>query len=155
MRSVNQSLMMCLLCLPPLDYVWQWQDENGTWKNYSTAHIRLFEKSYNAGTTKKKLTVGGRSYTVDMMGMKQTNDATGVSRKIKRVLQRKESGMTKAQPSAKKATDDVVKVSVKVDAAGEIKKTVRRPPKAEAPSVPTKLSARKKSGKGELSLLCV
>jgi len=67
--------------------VWQWQDEHGVWRDYDPSLCHKLEAAHNgsrgAGGS-VSFTAAGRSYTVDVSKMEQTNTATGVGRKVAR-----------------------------------------------------------------------
>eukprot|EP00731_Ephydatia_muelleri_P032007 Em0023g514a len=64
--------------------VWEWQDEKGVWSEYSPDICRQLESAQASGTPTVPITAAGRSYTVHTGSMEQTNDATGVVRKVRR-----------------------------------------------------------------------
>lgn len=64
--------------------VWEWQDEKGVWSEYPPDICRQLEGAQASGIPTIPITATGRSYTVHIGSMEQTNDATGVVRKVRR-----------------------------------------------------------------------
>ncbi|KAK4337072.1 hypothetical protein RND71_043702 [Anisodus tanguticus] len=61
----------------PLDeVVWQWKDDNGTWKSYNTIDSKLLETSHLNQEEEVSLNTMGRVYIVDFNAMQQINEET-------------------------------------------------------------------------------
>lgn len=68
----------------PPSALWEWADDDGTFKPYDQRTIDTIEDAAAAGKMSTSLQLGSASYTIDLAGMQQTNDATGFSRAIRR-----------------------------------------------------------------------
>ena len=67
--------------------MWQWEDEKGRWYDYDPTVCRQLESAYSVGDNSKVVVAfeaAGRSYSVDIAKLEQTNTATGVVRKVAR-----------------------------------------------------------------------
>lgn len=65
--------------------VWAWQDDDGRWNDYDAKDSLAIEEAVLAGKPKLGLRMAGTAYTLDLVGLKQTNDRTKRSRPIKQV----------------------------------------------------------------------
>ena len=66
--------------------IWNWEDEKGRWNPYSLDTCEKLEDQYQAPGQFVKVSAYKRAYTIDLLTMKQANDATGVERKVKREI---------------------------------------------------------------------
>ena len=80
----NVEPLFVLLCVTEYA-LWQWEDEHGRWNPYNLSSSLDLEDMHQGGATSPvTLMAYGRAYTVDVAKMEQTNDVTGVVRKVKR-----------------------------------------------------------------------
>lgn len=81
--------------------VWEWQDETGAWVEYPPDITRQLESSMSSGASTVPIAAAGRNYTVHIGSMEQTNDATGVVRKVRRSI-----AMASVKDTGKTATTE-------------------------------------------------
>ena len=65
--------------------VWEWEDEHKDWHGYGTSSCRLLEASHLCGVNNVSITSLGRTYTIDLKRMVQTNDETKMERNVRKV----------------------------------------------------------------------
>ncbi|CAL8126786.1 unnamed protein product [Orchesella dallaii] len=63
---------------------WQWKDDRGQWNSYSSFDSRIIEAAHQSGEDEVSLSMQGRTYTVDFLGMQQINEDTGTARTVQR-----------------------------------------------------------------------
>jgi E3 ubiquitin-protein ligase TRIP12 len=63
---------------------WQWRDDRGNWNSYSSFDSRIIEAAHQSGEDEISLSMQGRTYTVDFLGMQQINEDTGTARTVQR-----------------------------------------------------------------------
>ncbi|KAL5476128.1 hypothetical protein EMCRGX_G026036 [Ephydatia muelleri] len=65
---------------------WQWQESDGTWRDYGTFENRLFEAGYAAREEEVNFVVMGNIYVLDLATMQQINEDTGTTRPVRRQI---------------------------------------------------------------------
>ena len=58
---------------PAADPLWEFQDDDGSWKAYDDAAQAVIEGAWAGGTVVVNVTCGAWTYTVDLNQMVQTN----------------------------------------------------------------------------------
>ena len=65
-------------------HVWSWEDEHGKYNPYGPKVTLDLENAHSNSESTVDIEAMGRSYSVDLDQMEQTNTATKVKRKVKR-----------------------------------------------------------------------
>ncbi|CAG7833938.1 unnamed protein product [Allacma fusca] len=63
---------------------WQWRDDRGLWNSYSAFDSRIIETAHQSGEDEISLSMQGRTYTIDFLGMQQINEDSGTTRTVQR-----------------------------------------------------------------------
>lgn len=66
-------------------FVYQWQDEKKKWNCYSAKTMIEIGKALNKNETEVEITSQGRSYSIDLKKLIQTNKTTKVTRKVQKI----------------------------------------------------------------------
>ena len=64
--------------------MWEWEDEHGRWNPYGIQTGVDLETAKGGSASSVSLESCGRSYTVDVAQMEQTNDVTSIKRNVRR-----------------------------------------------------------------------
>lgn len=65
---------------------WQWRDEKGLWRPYSSIDSRIIEAAHQNSEEEISLSTTGRTYTIDFHAMQQINEDSGTTRAVQRKL---------------------------------------------------------------------
>ncbi len=65
--------------------MWQWKDEHQNWNPYNAGSTLTLESAKSQASDSVSIEALGRSYTVDLGSMEQTNDSTNVARSVERM----------------------------------------------------------------------
>jgi hypothetical protein len=68
----------------PASALWEWADDSQVFRGYDAAAIATLEAAFAAGQSSVTLTNGSHQYSVDLVGLQQTNVSTSFSRAIRR-----------------------------------------------------------------------
>jgi len=63
---------------------WQWRDEKGIWRPYSSIDSRIIEAAHQNSDEEISLSTMGRTYTIDFHAMQQINEDSGTTRAVQR-----------------------------------------------------------------------
>jgi E3 ubiquitin-protein ligase TRIP12 len=63
---------------------WQWRDEKGVWRPYSSIDSRIIEAAHQNSEEEISLSTMGRTYTIDFHAMQQINEDSGTTRAVQR-----------------------------------------------------------------------
>lgn len=63
---------------------WQWRDEKGVWRPYSSIDSRIIEAAHQNSDEEISLSTMGRTYTIDFHAMQQINEESGTTRAVQR-----------------------------------------------------------------------
>lgn len=63
---------------------WQWKDDRGVWRAYSSIDSRMIEAAHQNSDDEISLTALGRTYTIDFNSMQQVNEDSGTTRPVQR-----------------------------------------------------------------------
>ena len=61
-------------------FVWQWQDDRGTWHTYGYNDCRVVEAAHLAGETEVQLASGGRNFTLNLASRHEIREDSGTAR---------------------------------------------------------------------------
>uniref|UniRef100_A0A182NQL1 E3 ubiquitin-protein ligase n=1 Tax=Anopheles dirus TaxID=7168 RepID=A0A182NQL1_9DIPT len=122
---------------------WQWRDDRGVWRPYSSIDSRMIEAAHLNSDDEISLSTLGRTYTIDFHSMQQINEDTGTTRSV----QRKINHQLLAQQGAAAAA------AAEAAAAAAAAVIVSPPPAAAA--VPTESGASAGSSEGTTSSTAV
>lgn len=65
---------------------WQWKDDRGIWRPYSSIDSRMIEAAHLNSDDEISLSTLGRTYTIDFHSMQQINEDTGTTRAVQRKI---------------------------------------------------------------------
>ncbi|XP_062558407.1 E3 ubiquitin-protein ligase TRIP12 [Armigeres subalbatus] len=65
---------------------WQWKDDRGVWRPYSSIDSRMIEAAHLNSDDEISLSTLGRTYTIDFHSMQQINEDTGTTRTVQRKI---------------------------------------------------------------------
>ncbi|XP_055539751.1 E3 ubiquitin-protein ligase TRIP12 [Wyeomyia smithii] len=65
---------------------WQWKDDRGVWRPYSSIDSRMIEAAHLNSDDEISLSTLGRTYTIDFHSMQQINEDTGTTRAVQRKI---------------------------------------------------------------------
>uniref|UniRef100_A0A182YBF0 E3 ubiquitin-protein ligase n=1 Tax=Anopheles stephensi TaxID=30069 RepID=A0A182YBF0_ANOST len=65
---------------------WQWRDDRGVWRPYSSIDSRMIEAAHLNSDDEISLSTLGRTYTIDFHSMQQINEDTGTTRSVQRKI---------------------------------------------------------------------
>jgi E3 ubiquitin-protein ligase TRIP12 len=65
---------------------WQWRDEKGIWRPYSSIDSRIIEAAHQNSDEEISLSTMGRTYTIDFHAMQQINEDSGTTRAVQRKI---------------------------------------------------------------------
>lgn len=65
---------------------WQWRDEKGVWRPYSSIDSRIIEAAHQNSDEEISLSTMGRTYTIDFHAMQQINEDSGTTRPVQRKI---------------------------------------------------------------------
>ncbi|XP_058825436.1 E3 ubiquitin-protein ligase TRIP12 [Topomyia yanbarensis] len=65
---------------------WQWKDDRGVWRPYSSIDSRMIEAAHLNTDDEISLSTLGRTYTIDFHSMQQINEDTGTTRAVQRKI---------------------------------------------------------------------
>ncbi|KFB42782.1 thyroid hormone receptor interactor 12 [Anopheles sinensis] len=65
---------------------WQWRDDRGVWRPYSSIDSRMIEAAHQNSDDEISLSTLGRTYTIDFHSMQQINEDTGTTRSVQRKI---------------------------------------------------------------------
>uniref|UniRef100_A0A182HKI1 E3 ubiquitin-protein ligase n=1 Tax=Anopheles arabiensis TaxID=7173 RepID=A0A182HKI1_ANOAR len=95
---------------------WQWRDDRGVWRPYSSIDSRMIEAAHLNSDDEISLSTLGRTYTIDFHSMQQINEDTGTTRSV----QRKINHQLLAQQGAAAAAAAEAAVIVSPPAGGNV-----------------------------------
>uniref|UniRef100_A0A182UFT1 E3 ubiquitin-protein ligase n=1 Tax=Anopheles melas TaxID=34690 RepID=A0A182UFT1_9DIPT len=109
---------------------WQWRDDRGVWRPYSSIDSRMIEAAHLNSDDEISLSTLGRTYTIDFHSMQQINEDTGTTRSV----QRKINHQLLAQQGAAAAAAAEAAVIVSPPAGGNADSPAAGGSSAEAPT---------------------
>ncbi|XP_053658339.1 E3 ubiquitin-protein ligase TRIP12 [Anopheles marshallii] len=106
---------------------WQWRDDRGVWRPYSSIDSRMIEAAHLNSDDEISLSTLGRTYTIDFHSMQQINEDTGTTRSVQRKINHQLLAQQGAAAAAAAEAAAAVSAAVIVSpptAGGSIVKTV-------------------------------
>uniref|UniRef100_A0A182M584 E3 ubiquitin-protein ligase n=1 Tax=Anopheles culicifacies TaxID=139723 RepID=A0A182M584_9DIPT len=106
---------------------WQWRDDRGVWRPYSSIDSRMIEAAHLNSDDEISLSTLGRTYTIDFHSMQQINEDTGTTRSVQRKINHQLLAQQGAAAAAAAEAAAAVTAAVIVSpptASGSIVKTV-------------------------------
>ena len=79
--------------------VWQWMDNNNTWRNFSSSDIRILEEVLADRKRFKELKIGYSKYVVDLQEGTQFNVMSTRTRSVRRIPPYNRTGLRTEPPA--------------------------------------------------------